>query len=170
MKKSMLAAFAAVVAITGAVPTVAQNSRSAAAPNGIELPAGYKDWRVLSVSHRTDKPTLRAILGNDIAIDAARSGETNPWPEGTVLAKLVWKDTQHAKWPTATVPGEFVHAEFMIKDPKKYASTGGWGFARWTGMEQKPFGKDAGFVQECFACHQPVKDKDFVFTVPAPLP
>lgn len=169
MKKSMFATFA-VVAITGAVPTVAQNSRSAPAPNGIELPAGYKDWRVLSVSHRTDKPTLRAILGNDIAIDAARSGKTNPWPEGAVLAKLVWKDTQHAKWPTATVPGEFVHAEFMIKDPKKYASTGGWGFARWIGREQKPFGKDAGFVQECFACHQPVKDNDFVFTVPAALP
>lgn len=169
LRQLMLAAFAA-AAMTIATATVAQNSRPAPAPNGIELPAGYKDWRVLAVSHRTDTPTLRAILGNDIAIDAARSGKTNPWPQGTVLAKLVWKDKQHAKWPTATVPGEFVHAEFMIKDSKKYASTGGWGFARWVGMEQKPYGKDAGFVQECFSCHQPVKNNDFVFTAPAALP
>jgi hypothetical protein len=134
------------------------------APNGITLPAGYKDWRVISSSHRTDNNTLRIILGNDVAIDAGRAGQTNPWPDGAVLAKLVWKDSAHEKWAAATVPGKFVHAEFMIKDSAQYAATGGWGFARWVGTEQKPYGKDASFASECFGCHQPVKANDYVFT------
>lgn len=169
MKALMLAAAAAVtMALSGA--GLAQNAKPAPSPNGIELPAGYKNWRLISVAHRTDKPTLRAVLGNDIAIDAARSGKTNPWPDGAILAKLVWKDRQHPQWATATVPGEFVHAEFMFKDSKKYAATGGWGWARWVGMEQKPYGKDANLAQECVACHQPVKGNDLVFTKPVALP
>lgn len=48
------------------------------APNGITLPAGYKDWRVISQSHRTDNNTVRIILGNDIAIKAARNQHTLP--------------------------------------------------------------------------------------------
>jgi hypothetical protein len=140
------------------------------APNGIELPANYKDWKLIAPSHRTDKNHIRVILGNDKAIEAARQGKTNPWPDGAMLAKLAWKDATHDKWPTATVPGEFVQAEFMFKDAAKYAETGGWGYARWVGMDQKPYGKDAGFVQECHGCHTPMKDNDYVFTHPAQLP
>ena len=146
-------------------PTIAPS-----APNGITLPKDYKDWRVIATSHRTDNNTLRVILGNDIAIQAASEGKTNPWPEGTILAKLVWQDTQHEKWPTATIPGDFVHAEFMRKATKEYAATGGWGFARWVGMEQQPYGENADFVKECFGCHTPVKNHDYVFTQPVSLP
>ena len=142
----------------------------APAPNGIKLPKDYKDWRVIASSHRTDNNTLRVILGNKVAIKAARSGKTVPWPDGTVLAKLVWKDASHQAWKAATVPGKFVHAEFMIKNTKQYAATGGWGFARWLGQDQKPYGKDASFVQECFGCHVPVKTNDYVFTHPVKLP
>ncbi len=149
---------------------VAQKSEVSQAPNGIKLPAGYKNWRLISSTHRTDNNTLRVILGNDIAVQAARSGSTNPWPDGSIIAKLVWKDVTHEQWPDATIPGTFVHAEFMIKDAKKYSVTGGWGFARWLGMEQKPYGKDAGFVQECYSCHVPVKQNDYVFTHPAITP
>lgn len=140
------------------------------APNGLVLPEGYKDWRLIAVSERTDNNTLRAIVGNDAAIAAARAGKTKPWPDGVVLGKLVWKNDKHEKWESAIVPGAFVHAEFMVKDSRKYAETGGWGFGRWLGMDQKPYGKDAGFVQECFGCHTPVKDKDYVFTHPVSLP
>lgn len=140
------------------------------APNGIRLPADYKDWRMIAPSHRTDNNTLRVILGNDKAMQAARSGQTNPWPDGAILAKLVWKDATHEQWPTATVPEKFVLAEFMIKDAKKYAATGGWGFARWLGMEQQVYGKDADFVLECYGCHTPVQKNDYVFTRPAMLP
>ena len=142
----------------------------APAPNGIMLPENYRDWRVIASSSRLDNNTLRVILGNDIAIQAARASNTNPWPNGTILGKMVWKNTTLKAWEKAVVPGEFVHAEFMFKDAKKWQDTGGWGFARWTGLDQKPYGKDAEFVNECFGCHTPVKNNDYVFTHPASIP
>ena len=142
----------------------------APAPNGIQLPENYRDWRVIASSSRIDNNTLRVILGNDIAIDAARSGNTNPWPNGAILGKMVWKDTTLKAWEKAVVPGEFVHAEFMFKDNEKWQDTGGWGFARWKGMNQDPYGKDSDFASECFSCHTPVKGNDYVFTHPAMLP
>lgn len=138
--------------------------------NGIEFPKDYKNWQLISSSHREDNQSLRVIVGNDIAVKAARENKTNPWPEGTVLGKIVWKETRHSNWEKAIVPGEFVHVEFMLKDSKKYTATGDWGFARWKGTDLKPYGQDANFVQECFGCHTPVKEKDYVFTHPSILP
>ena len=164
--------FAFTVVLLAAVSGIAELPKTevAPAPNGIKIPEGYKNWRLLSSSHRTDNNTLRVILGNDIAIEAARSGRTNPWPDGSIFAKLVWKETQHEKWPTAIVPGKFVHAEFMFKDAKKWPATGGWGFARWLGMEQQPYGKDADFVKECYGCHIPMQQNDYVYTHPSIMP
>ena len=125
------------IAIAGSTAWAAK-TEVAPAPNGITLPEGYKDWRVIAVSHRTDNNTMRAIVGNDTAVEAARKGNTNPWPDGAILGKLVWKAETDANWAAATVPGKFVHAEFMIKQGKKYEATGGWGFARWLGEDQKP--------------------------------
>ncbi len=139
-------------------------------PNGIKLPKNYKDWSVISMSYRTDNQTMRVILGNDTAIKAARTGETNPWPKDSVLGKIVWKETKEEFWPTALAPDKLIHTEFMIKDTAKYISTGGWGYARWLGLEQKPYGKDANFTQECVACHTIVKNNDWVFTKPALFP
>ena len=110
---------------------------------------------------------MRVILGNDEAVTAARSGNTNPWPDGAIIGKVVWKDTTLADWPAATAPGEFVHAEFMFRDSEQYAETGGWGWARWIGVEQVPF--DDG-MEACVACHAPVRERDWVFTDPAPMP
>lgn len=138
---------------------------------GIQLPEKYKDWKVISASHRTDNKSMRIILGNDVAIKAARAKQTNPWPDGTMLGKLVWKQTTEENWPTAIAPKEFVHAEFMIKDAKKYKENGtGWGWARWLGMEQKPYGSDKDLNQSCIACHTPVKGRDWVYTTPVELP
>ena len=97
------------------------------APNGIEFPADYPDWRVISVSHRVDHKSMRVILGNDVAIKAAREGNTNPWPDGAKLGKVVWKEIEEADWKTAIAPDQFIHAEFMFKDAKKWAANGtGW--------------------------------------------
>ena len=147
----------------------------AVSPNGIAYPTGFKDWKVIGLSHREDNKTLRYILGNDIAVEAARSGKTNPWPKGSILAKMVWKEKSHPKWAKAIEPAKFVHAEFMIKDAKKYASTGGWGYARWKGLGQKPyakrFNKEKKFSgKECMTCHLPVKGRDYVFTHAVNLP
>jgi hypothetical protein len=139
--------------------------------NGIELPKNYRDWRVIAVSDRSDNKTMRAIVGNDVAVAAARAGKTNPWPEGAVIGKIVWKRSQDPLWPSATVPGEVVHVEFMLKDTARFASTGTWGYARWRGTRLEPHGKDAaGAAQECFACHGAATGQDFVFTKPALMP
>ncbi len=149
---------------------VAAGTKVAPAPNGITIPEGYKNWRLIAPSYRLDKKHIRVILGNDIAITAARSGKTNPWPDGAILAKLAWKEKVDEAWPTAIVPGEFVQVEFMLKNSKKYAANDGWGYARWIGLDQKPYGKDAKFDQECVACHTPRKSNDWVFTAPAVMP
>jgi hypothetical protein len=167
MKKIILIA---AVLLAGAGFVLAKKARPAPAANGIELPADFADWRLLSTSMRADNDSMRAVLGNKAAIKAAREGRTSPWPDGAILAKVVWKRAGIAEWPPASVPGDFVHVEFMIKDSRKYPETGGWGFARWLGNELKPYGQDAGFVKECFACHQPVKARDYVFTLPAVMP
>lgn len=135
--------------------------------HGIASPGGWKNWATIAVSHRNDNNTLRVILGNDVAVKAARSGNTNPWPDGTILGKIVWKDTQLKDWNEATVPGQFVHAEFMFKNSEKYSESYGWGWARWIGLKQKPFDKG---MQVCIDCHTPVKNRDWVFTDPALLP
>ena len=112
--------------------------------NGIAYPEGWQDWATIAISHRTDNNTMRVILG-----------------------KVVWKAWTLEHWPKAVAPGDLVHAEFMFKDSSRYADSIGWGWARWTGLDQKPF--DDG-MQACIACHTPVKSRDWVFTEPAPLP
>lgn len=165
MKKSMW-----LLALLGAAAAQADEPVPATAPNGIAMPPFFKEWRVIGISHRNDKQSLRAILGNPLAIEAARQGKTNPWPDGAILAKIAWKQSTLPEWPDAVVPGDLQHAEFMLKDSGKYAATGGWGFGRWLGKELQPYGKDAAFDQECYQCHSAVKDRDYVFTRPVAIP
>ncbi len=133
--------------------------------NGVAYPEGWQDWATLAVSHRTDNGTVRVILGNDVAVAAARRGDTRPWPEGAMLGKVVWKAETLADWPAAVGPGAFVHAEFMAR--VEGAGETRWRWARWVGAELEPFQKGEG---ECIACHTPVKGRDWVFTTPAVLP
>ncbi len=166
MKKTYLLCLCSVAVIWSEISLSEPVTNIAPAPNGIEFPVGYKKWQVISLSHRTDKDSVRVILGNPIAIEAARSGKTNPWPDGAILAKTAWNQRIDENWPAAVVPGEFWQVEFMIKDSKKYAATKDWGFARWRGKELKPWGEDASFEQGCVACHTPVANRDYVFTSP----
>jgi len=152
---------AASVCLSATVMAETKTTEGAAKPAHGE----YIDWRLLSVSHREDKKTLRAILANDTAIAAARKDQTKPWPDGSVLAKVVWKESIHPNWSQAIVPGEFASAEAMIKDSKKYAGTGGWGFGHWEG--NKLVMHEETKAKECFACHMPMKDNDYVYTFSA---
>jgi hypothetical protein len=107
-------------------------------PNGIDFPADYRDWRVISVSHRTDHHSMRVILGNDTAIEAARQNKINPWPDGAALAKVVWKEGAEEDWAPAIAPQEFIHVEFMFKDTEKWADTGGWVYTTLAHMPVMP--------------------------------
>jgi hypothetical protein len=135
--------------------------------HGIAYPVGWQNWGTIAISHRIDNNTIRVVLGNDIAINAARNGKTNPWPDGAILGKVVWKETKLENWKEAIVPDKLVHAEFMFKDSKKYSQSYDWGWARWVGLEQKPFNLG---TQVCTGCHTPVKNRDWVFTEPAIFP
>jgi len=145
---------------------------------GVTVPPGYRDWKLIAVKHPTvgDKADqLRAQLGNEIAIKAFREG-TIPFPDGSMIAALHWtrvlsdKDTKviDGQFPEAQsfIIGAPVNVQFMVKDSKKYAATGGWGFADFTnGMPG-----DRKLHEACFPCHGPAKDHDFVFTRYASTP
>ncbi|GFE62743.1 cytochrome P460 family protein [Geobacter sp. AOG2] len=133
------------------------------APNGIACYSDFMEWKVVAPSYREDKGQIRIITGNKIAVAALHAGK-KPLPDGSVLAKVAWKAEKHPSFPVATVPAGFAQVEFMVKDAKKYKETGGWGYARFVGNELKPYGKDAGFVKECFGCHTPVASNDYLFT------
>jgi len=87
-----------------------------------------------------------------------------PWPDGAAFAKVAWEAVPDGNGGLR--PGKFVQVEFMVKDAQKYASTAGWGWGRWRGMDLQPYGKDAHFTHECVGCHTPVQGNDFVFTQP----
>lgn len=137
------------------------------APNGIEYIPNYRDWKVISTTDRFDNGTIRIIFANKDAVAAIRNKQTNPWPDGSILAKVLWKQEISSEGIVST--GEFIHVEYMIKDAKKYAKTQGWGWARWKGDKLTPHGKSAAFVNACIQCHKPVQNNDNVFTKPLKL-
>jgi Cytochrome P460 len=164
-----IAALAGVVAYM--VPASGQADEEAAPIFGIKIPPGYRDWRLISVAHEEGNLNdLRAILGNDVAIKASREG-TLPYPDGTIIARLAWSyDPLEESEKAFGRPQSFVAGppkngvQFMVKDSRKYPSTGGWGFAHFD--DGKPAGE--AVHNTCFACHQVASSRDFVFNRYAP--
>jgi hypothetical protein len=132
--------------------------------NGVSLDPAFEGWKLLSVTDRGDNNTFRFILGNAIAIDAAKSAQVSPWPDGTRFAKIAWQRTYETDG--LVHPGKFVQVEMMVKDAQRYKHTDGWGWGRWRGLDLKPYGEDARFAQECISCHLPVRGNDYVYTEP----
>jgi Cytochrome P460 len=174
---------AAILAGTAAylAPASGQADGEAAPIYGVKIPAGFRDWRLISVNHLSgaggELKQVRAQLGNDIAIKAFKEGKL-PFPDGTIIAALHWNETssdENNKVLAGGFPGaglqssiadSAVNVQFMVKDSKKFAATGGWGFADF--RNGKP-GNEA-LHKTCFPCHQPGKDRDYVFTRYAPTP
>jgi len=165
----------AVATLAGVVAYMAPASGQAdgeAAPFfGVKIPAGYRDWRLISVAHEEGNLNdLRAVLGNDVAIKAYREGKLT-FPDGTIIARLAWSyDASEENNKVFGQPQSFVAGppkngvQFMVKDSKKYASTGGWGFAQFD--DGKP--ADEAVLKTCFPCHQAIKARNLVFTRYAP--
>ncbi|MEO5891464.1 MAG: cytochrome P460 family protein [Ferruginibacter sp.] len=138
------------------------------APNGISFMADYKNWVAIGSSERSDKGTLRVIVGNAVTVKAIKENHTNQWPDGSALAKIIWVQTLDSLGNIHA--GEFTQVDFMIKNKEKYPATGGWGYARWAkGIQLKPYGSNAFFTTECANCHRSMKDNDYVFTTPVSL-
>jgi Cytochrome P460 len=164
----------AVAAAAGVVVVTAPASSRAGGDStpifGITIPPGYRDWRLISVAHEEGNLNdIRAILGNDVAIDAYRKGML-PFPDGTIIARLAWSYVPSEEndkvfgRSQSFVAGSATNIQVMVKDSRKYAATGGWGFAQF--KDSKP--ADEALLKTCFPCHEPVKARDFVFTRYAP--
>jgi Cytochrome P460 len=171
---SLLVAVAAVGGVLASTTPAPGSAEGEAAPIfGIRIFPGYRDWKLISVAREEGNlDDIRAILGNDIAIMAYRQNKL-PFPDGTVIARIAWKDVPseennkafgRAQSFVAGPPPEW-YLQFMVKDSKKYAATGGWGFAQFD-KDGKP--ADEAKLKTCFPCHEPIKARDLVFTHYAP--
>lgn len=161
---ALIAAIALALTVTYAAR--AGNDNGSAAPiYGVTLPEGYRQWPVIAPAQEAAPlDELRVVLGNPAAMRAYRDN-TRPFPDGTVLAKLAWKHVQSPDFEPASIPGAATTVQIMVKDSKRYAATGGWGYGRF--VNGQPV--DEAQHQTCHACHAArVKDRDYVFTRLAP--
>ncbi len=169
----LLVAVATLVGVVASMgPTSGQADEEAAPIFGITIPPEYRDWRLISVAHEEGNLNdFRAILGNDEAVKAFRGGKL-PFPDGTIIARLAWKYVASEENNKAFgrlqsfVAGPPLNVQLLVKDSRKYAATGGWGFAQF--KDGKP--ADESVHKTCFPCHEHVKARDLVFTEYAPTP
>ena len=158
---SLAAAAAASVLVASSLVSGSAEVRNAWPIFGVRIPPGYRQWELIAPAEEAEPLNeLRAVLGNAVAITAYKD-QTLPFPDGTILAKLAWKHIRSPEFEPASVPGAATTVQIMVKDSKKYAATGGWGFGRF--IDGKPVNEAQH--QTCFACHEArVKDRDYVFT------
>jgi hypothetical protein len=167
---------AAVFAVLGAAIS-AQDKYTLQVPSGLAFAdfRGYESWPVIAVSENGGK--IAAILGNSVMIDALKEGvpaNGKPFPDGARMAKIHWTPKKQEAYPgEPMVPGTQHDVDFMVKDSKKFADSGGWGYAVFeydaatdvfrpgNSADEPPQANDA----KCgYACHTIVQSRDYVFT------
>jgi len=154
----------------------AQDRYTLKVPNGLAFSEfrGYETWQLVSISQ--DGSLVAAILANPVMIKAYQEGvpgNGKPFPDGAKMAKIHWNPKKMETFPAATVPGTQHDVDFIVKDTKRFADSGGWGWAVFeyeaasdtfrpgNSSDKPPQGNDA----KCgLACHTIVKTKDYVFT------
>jgi hypothetical protein len=171
------AALVATLAIAADAPAKAkQDKYTLRVPGGLAFSEfkGYETWQVVSVSHNAKG--MAVILGNPTmvkAFEAGIPGNGKPVPDGARMAKMHYAPKPNQYFPDATVPKEQRDVDFMVKDSKRFADSGGWGYAVFnydaatdtfspgTTANQPPQANDA----KCgFACHTVPQKNDYVFT------
>jgi hypothetical protein len=173
---TMATASAVVFAVVSGWAISAQDKYTLKVPNGLAFSEfrGYEAWQVVSISQ--DGNLVAAILANPVMIEAYSAGvpaNGKPFPDGARMAKIHWNPKKLETFSAATVPGTQHDVDFMVKDSKRFADSGGWGYAVFeydaatdtfrpgTLADKPPQGHDA----KCgFACHTSVKTRDYVFT------
>jgi hypothetical protein len=170
------AAFVVVLAAVAGGAISAQDKYTVQVPSGLAFSEfrGYESWQVVATS-QNDK-LVAVILANPVMIDAYLTGVPSngkPFPDGSMMAKIHWKPKRNQYFPDTTVPGVLHDVDFMVKDSKRFADSGGWGWAAFvydaasdtfrpgTLRDEPPQAHDA----KCgFACHTTVEKRDYVFT------
>jgi len=168
-----VAAAVLAVVVVAAVYAPAQDKDkdkySLKSPGGIAFAdfRGYEDWAVVS-SARTDE-ILKVIVANPAMIKAFKAGvpgNGQPFPDGSLIVKLQWKHKKSTEAPFAVeVPDVFTQAFVMEKDSKRFAKSGGWGYAVFNyDPAADKFSPDPKSLSDCgYACHTPVKAKDYIY-------
>jgi cytochrome P460 len=176
MLSGVMVIIALVLAVSGGRAVSSQDKYTLKVPGGLAFSEfrGYESWQIVSISQ--DGPHVAAILANPVMIKAYNEGipgNGKPFPDGSKMAKIHWNPKKMETFPAATVPGIQADTDFMEKDSKRFADSGGWGWAVFdydaasdtftpgTMASKPPQGNDA----KCgFTCHTIVKTKDYVFT------
>lgn len=166
----------AILSVLGAAAVAGQDKYRVKVPGGLAFSEfrGYEGWQAISIS-RSEK-VMAMILGNPAMIEAYRAGipdNGKPFPDGAKMAKVHWTPKPNEFFPDSSVPGKLLNVDFMVKDSKRFADSGGWGYAVFdydaasdtftpgTSAGKPPQGNDA----KCgFTCHTAAAKKDYVFT------
>jgi hypothetical protein len=164
------------LAALGGLATSAQDKYAAKVPGGLAMSEfkGYEGWQAISISRK--EQVVAIILGNPTMTEAYQAGipaNGKPVPDGAKMAKIHWLPKPNQFFADTTVPGNLANVDFMMKDSKRFADSGGWGYAAFdydaasdtfkpaTTAGAPPQGNDA----KCgFACHTRAKARDYVFT------
>jgi hypothetical protein len=175
MQKRVLVGALSIAALVGLV-VAAQDKYTVKVPGGLAFSEfrGYEAWQTISVSRH--EKVVAVILGSPVMINAYQAGipgNGKPFPDGAKMAKIHWTPKPNEFFPDATVPDRLLNVDFMVKDSKRFAGSGGWGYAVFdydaasdtfkpgTSADTPPQGNDA----KCgFACHTAAKARDYVFT------
>jgi cytochrome P460 len=175
MEKRVLVGVVSFAALVG-LAVAAQDKYSVKVPGGLAFSEfrGYEAWQTISVSRH--EKVIAVILGNPVMINAYQAGipgNGKPFPDGAKMAKLHWTPKQNEFFPDGTVPDKLVNVDFMVKDGRRFADSGGWGYGVFdydnasdtfrpgNSASMPPQGNDA----KCgSACHAQAKATDYVFT------
>jgi hypothetical protein len=141
-------------------------------PNGLKLNLvnGFETWRLVSSHVRVDKNEMHYIWGNDMAMKAIKSAGTGEpvYGTGSVFVKVGYRMRKNPRFTDSIEPAGLQRVEYMIKDPGRFAGTGGWGYARFpydgAAGSFSVYGKAPDFATECYSCHLRAGRSDFVFT------
>jgi hypothetical protein len=162
------------IAALGGLALPAQDKYAAKVPGGLAMSEfrGYEGWQAISISR--NERVVAMILGNPVMIEAYQAGipaNGQPVPDGAKMAKIHWAPKKSQFFPDATVPGELLNVDFMVKDSKRFADSAGWGWAVFdynatsnsftpgTLSGTPPQGNDA----KCgLGCHTLAKTRDYV--------
>ena len=158
-----------VSALGGSAMSAQQDKYTVKVPGGLAFSEfrGYEAWHLVSISQ--DGPLIAAILANPVMTQAYQKGipgNGKAFPDGSKMAKIHWKAKQSSEAPNpTTVPDTLHDIDFMVRDSKRFANTGNWGYAQFNYDAASDAFKPDGTGTDCgYACHTIVAKKDYVFT------
>jgi len=167
----VIGAIAVVLAAAGGTAVSRQDKYTVRVPNGLEFSEfrGYEDWKVIAVSHAEQLNLIEVIVGNPVMISAYQAGAPangKPFPDGAKMAKIHWNAKKGVDEPgTPIVPDTLHDIDFMVRDSKRFADSGNWGYAEFDYDAASDTFKPFETGTKCgYACHTIVAKKDYVFT------